>query len=137
MLLLKKLEVGYFILWFKFQYVKNVIVGNNSMVTKVVRDRAEELGLFLIVVSVFLEGEVCNVGELFVDIVKYIVFMYNYKLLCDGGFVILVQLELKFVQFGFEKKVLNDLNFLIRKVCNCCKGVCVVSGGEIVVKVKG
>lgn len=137
MLLLKKLEVGYFILWFKLQYVKNVIVGNNSMVMKVVRDWVEELGLFLIVVSVFLEGEVCNVGELFVDIVKYIVFMYNYKLLCDGGFVILVQLELKFVQFGFEKKVLNDLNFLIRKVCNCCKGVCVVSGGEIVVKVKG
>lgn len=134
---LKKPEAGYSTPWSKFQHVKNVIVGNNSMATKAARDRAEELGLLSIVVSASLEGEARNVGELFVDIAKYIAFMYNYKPSRDGGSVTLVQLELKLAQFGFEKKVLNDLNSLTRKARNCRKGVCVVSGGETVVKVKG
>lgn len=134
---LKKPEAGYSTPWSKFQHVKNVIVGNNSMATQAARDRAEELGLLSLVLSASLEGEARNVGELFVDIAKYIAFVYTYKPSRDGGSLSLVQLELKLAQFGFEKKVLNDLNSLTRKACNCRKGVCVISGGETVVKVKG
>ena len=134
---LKKPEVGYTTPWSKFQHVKNVIVGNNTMAAQSAMERAEELGLLSFVLSVSLEGEARSVGELFVDIAQYVALVYNYKPSRDGGSISLVKLELKLAQFGFEKKVLNEMNSLTRKACNCRKGVCIVSGGETVVKVKG
>ncbi|XP_078340323.1 glycerate kinase-like isoform X2 [Crassostrea virginica] len=134
---LKKPEVGYTTPWSKFQHVKNVIVGNNTMAAQSAMERAEELGLLSFVLSVSLEGEARAVGELFVDIAQYVALVYNYKPSRDGGSISLVKLELKLAQFGFEKKVLNEMNSLTRKACNCRKGVCIVSGGETVVKVKG
>ncbi|XP_048743573.1 glycerate kinase-like isoform X2 [Ostrea edulis] len=134
---LRKPEVGYTTPWSKFQHVKNVIVGNNTMATQAAKTRADELGLLSFVMSVSLEGEARRVGELYVDIAQYIALVYNYKPSYDGGCISLVQLELKLTQFGFEKKTLNELNSLSRKARNSRKGVCVIGGGETVVKVKG
>ncbi|XP_061195468.1 glycerate kinase-like [Saccostrea echinata] len=134
---LKKPEVGYTTPWSEFRHVNNVIVGNNTMATQAAENKAKELGLLPFVLSVSLEGEARHVGEIFVDIAQYIALLYNYKPSRDGGSISLVQLELKLTQFGFEKTVLNDLNSIARRACNCRKGVCVISGGETVVKVKG
>ncbi|XP_062569504.1 glycerate kinase-like [Saccostrea cucullata] len=134
---LKKPEAGYTTPWSEFQHVKNFIVGNNTMATQAAENKAEELGLLPFVMSVSLEGEARHVGETFVDIAQYIALLYTYKPSRDGGSISLVQLELKLAQFGFEKTILNELNSIARKAYNCRKGVCVISGGETVVKVKG
>lgn len=60
-----------------WQYVQNIIVGNNSIACQAAAARASELGYFPLILTTVLTGEARKIGILFAKLSKFIMICYD------------------------------------------------------------
>lgn len=120
----------------QWAHVNNAIVGSNKTALAVASSKAEELGYLPIVLSSVLDGEASKVGSMFGMLARYTILAFNRKP-SDSRHSINVQLELDLVTNGVPKKILKKVVDLAAQSYNVGKPICILTGGETTVHVKG
>ena len=125
--------------WFPYDKVQNVLVGTNTIALEGARDMAEHLGYIPVILTASLCGDVREVSVIFAKILRFILaLMYRLKP-TDGSERARAnaQMELELVTMGVRKKQINEIRSVIRTSRNSNKPLCILTGGETTVQVKG
>ncbi|XP_071163260.1 glycerate kinase-like isoform X1 [Mytilus edulis] len=120
----------------QWEHVHNVIVGNNKMALAAASMKAEQLGFLPIILSSVLDGEASKVGVMFGMLARYAALSFGYKV-SNPKSSDYVQLELDLVSKGVPKKTLKKVVALAHHAYNIKKPICILTGGETTVQVKG
>ncbi|KAK6176723.1 hypothetical protein SNE40_014966 [Patella caerulea] len=119
-----------------WSHVQNVIVGSNTKAALRAAKEATDLGYVSYILSTTLDGEAKEIGSLFVQLTEYICLVYKSKHYGER-IPALVELEFEIIKKGIEKSSINELIKAIEMSRNSGLGLCVISGGETTVKIKG
>ncbi|CAH1784533.1 unnamed protein product, partial [Owenia fusiformis] len=119
-----------------FDHVQNVLVGTNNIAIDAASSRAIQLGYLPFVLSTSLAGDASEAGVLYGKLAEFVYLSFACGKKSDSNRV-LCQLEMDIVQRGVEKAKLNQLLDTCHKAQAYGKGVCIISGGETTVDVKG
>ncbi|KAL5015435.1 hypothetical protein ScPMuIL_009705 [Solemya velum] len=110
------------------------IIGSNDFATTIACSKAAELGYFPFLMGNSLEGEANTVGQMFGKLAKFISLSFTSQ--PNNSRVKALQAEL-IGKFDVPKSTLSSISSLISKAFSAGHGICLVSGGETVVNVKG
>ncbi|ESO99287.1 hypothetical protein LOTGIDRAFT_186721 [Lottia gigantea] len=116
--------------------VQNVIVGSNSIATTSASEKAAKLGFVPFILSSSLEGEARIMGNLFAHLAKYCCMLFT-KSQDPQYNSVLTALEFNIIEMGISKCNLNNLTVMIEMAINSQSGICIVTGGETTVEIKG
>lgn len=120
----------------QWAHVNNVIVGSNKTALSVASTKAEDIGYLPIVLSSVLDGEASKIGGMFGMLARYIIHAFSRKP-SDARHSDNVQLELDLVTSGVPKKILKKVVDMAGQSYNANKPICILTGGETTVNVKG
>ena len=118
-----------------WEWVHNILVGSNSIATSAAIRKSEALGYISYVVSNSLDGEAKDVAAIFANLACFVLLVV--KRASKECMAELRDLELELVKAGIKKTTINEIVNITEKAKNSDKPVCIVSGGETTVYVRG
>lgn len=119
-----------------WSHVQNIIVGSNKIALEAASSAAEKLGYLPIILSSVLDGDARKVGAMFGILARYAALSFGFKS-SNPRNTDYVQLELDLVAGGVPKQILKKVVSLADHAYNIGKPVCILTGGETTVQVKG
>ncbi|KAL3853812.1 hypothetical protein ACJMK2_017321 [Sinanodonta woodiana] len=119
-----------------WDHIQNVIIGSNAIAASAAMHTAEKLGYMSLVLMTDLQGEAHIRGGMFARLAKYTALCFNY-MPPNKGSGLLRELEIQLIRDGISKESLIRVHAEANKAYNSGKGVCIITGGETTVTVKG
>ena len=116
----------------EWEHVHNYVIGRNSVATATAARTADSLGYVPLILSNTLQGEASLVAQMFVKLAKYVILGFG-----AGEKVDLSALEIELCKNGLSKEQLKAVGKTAEKAYNSGKQVCIITGGETIVHVKG
>lgn len=110
------------------------LIGSNDFATTIACSKAAELGYFPFLMGNSLEGEANSVGLMFGKLAKFASLSFTSQ--PNNSRLKTLQSDL-ISKFDLSKSTLVNVNSLITRAFTAGRGICIVSGGETIVNVKG
>lgn len=120
----------------EWDHVQNVVIGRNSVATETATKMADTLGYIPVLLTNQLQGEASEAAQMFVKLARYVILGFGNKL-PDQEKVDLSKLELELCEAGLTKSQLKMVGEAASHAYNSGKSLCVISGGETIVHVRG
>lgn len=111
------------------------MVGSNTLATSRAAETAREMGYIPYVLTTSLTDEALLVGEQLATLARFMCRCILIKTDIDNRN--LMRDEISIVQSGVRKQVINQLIHIAGKANNTGMPICIIAGGESVVRVKG
>ncbi|XP_041350144.1 glycerate kinase-like [Gigantopelta aegis] len=118
-----------------WKWVHNILVGSNVIATSAATKKSEALRYTTYTLSNSMDGEAKEVAAMFAKLACFISLLVRRA--SQECMAQLRGLELDLVQAGIKKTTINEIVNITEKAKNSSKPVCIISGGETIVHVRG